>query len=289
MSLAVAAMGDVEGISMQALVEQLLPFRTYKYLQDFLEKLLAEGIANPADLHKVSRSALETKLSTHSSFNLIEMADAVSLRDAGRRVAEDWKSVLGESTGNQTTERRARSRSRNGMGRKAHQGKGGTRGSKNNSRPQRGFSNGPDNRPQQRRMIRCGKDKPELWMAAQENNSGAALELLRDGADIEEKHEGWTPLMKASEENSLEVLRMLIDKKGNLEATNRKGRTPLSFAAAPSDDGSKLRPTALKTLRLLLESGADAKHKDDRGNTAKDYASRHKREDALQVFEEFGF
>ena len=82
---------------------------------------------------------------------------------------------------------------------------------------------------------------------------------------------------------------MLIDKKGNLEAINRKGRTPLSFAAAPSDDGSKLRPTALKTLRLLLESGADAKHKDDRGNTAKDYASRHKREDALQVFEEFGF
>ena len=139
-------------------------------------------------------------------------------------------------------------------------------------------------------MIRHDKEKPELWKAAQQNDFGAALELLRDGADIEEKHEGWTSLMKAAEENSLEVLRMLINKKGNLEATNRKGRTPLSFAAAPSDDGTKPRPTALKTLRLLLESGADAKHKDDRGNTAKDYAIRHKREDALvEVFEECGF
>ena len=115
------------------------------------------------------------------------------------------------------------------------------------------------------------------------------MELLRDGADLEEKYEGWTPLMKASEENSVEVLRMLIDKKANIEATNRKGRTALSFAAAPSDDGTKARPTALQALRLLLESGADAKHKDDRGNTAKDYASRDKREDALEIFEEFGF
>jgi ankyrin repeat protein len=94
--------------------------------------------------------------------------------------------------------------------------------------------------------------------------------------------------MKAAEENATEVLRMLIEKKCDIEASNKKGRTAMSFAAAPSNDGSTPRPTPVGTLRLLLESGANPKNKDVRGQTAKDSASRGKRDDSLALFEEFG-
>ena len=74
--------GDAEltDIPMSSLVEQVLPFRNSKYIEDFCENMLGEGIAAPADLLRVSKDALETKLTTHAAFNFIEMADAISLR-----------------------------------------------------------------------------------------------------------------------------------------------------------------------------------------------------------------
>ena len=75
---------ELTEMAMSALVEQVLPFRSGKYLEDFCEKMLAEGIAAPADLLRVSKDALETKLSTQAAFNFIEMADAISLRTAIR-------------------------------------------------------------------------------------------------------------------------------------------------------------------------------------------------------------
>ena len=135
----------------------------------------------------------------------------------------------------------------------------------------------------------CVDARIELWSAAQKNDFGAAMELLKKRTNIEERHQNWTPLMKASEENSVHVLTMLIEWEADVNATNLKGRTALSFAAAPSDDGTKTRPTALQAMRLLLKSGADAEHKDERGNTAKDYAKREQREDALAIFEELSF
>jgi len=85
-----------------------------------------------------------------------------------------------------------------------------------------------------------------------------------------------------------DVIKILLDKKVDVEATNRKGRTALSFAAAPSNDGSTPRPTAVEAIRLLLKSGADALKKDVHGLTAKDRAVREKRADAVAVFAELG-
>ena len=133
------------------------------------------------------------------------------------------------------------------------------------------------------------KPKPELWAAVERADTGAVQMLLQQGKDPEERYEGWTPLMKASEENATEALRMLIEKRCDIEAQNRKGRTALSFAAAPSNDGTTRRPTPVGTLRLLLEQRANTKHKDQRGMTAKDCASREQRDDSLAIFEELGF
>ena len=68
--------------TMSELMNVVLPFRKVKYHKDFCKKLLGEGIATPADFLLVSKDVFETKLSTHASFNFIELADAISLHQA---------------------------------------------------------------------------------------------------------------------------------------------------------------------------------------------------------------
>ena len=106
---------------------------------------------------------------------------------------------------------------------------------------------------------------------------------LTRGDDAEEKFFGWSPLMKAAEEDQVEIMQILLEKRVNMEVANRKGRTALSFAAAPS----MKRKTAVAALRFLLQHGADTSHKDDNGLTAKAKAQQEERQDALLLFEEY--
>ena len=76
----------------------------------------------------------------------------------------------------------------------------------------------------------------------------------------------------------------LLQQKADLEVKNKKGRTALSFAACPS----MKRNTACDTLRILLEYNADPSQKDDQGLTPKAHATREKRQDALEILEQFG-
>ena len=107
--------------------------------------------------------------------------------------------------------------------------------------------------------------------------------LIQQGMDIEEKYAGWSPLMKAAEEGHSMILKILLENKADLEVTNHKGRSALSFAAAPSQN----RPTPVEALKMLLESGARSDLKDDSGKTPKERAQREKREDAVEVFDKF--
>ena len=74
---------------MNAIIAQVLPFRKQAYLQGFREKMLAEGITAPSDLLRASQDAMETKLTTHGDFNVIEISDAISLRCAMVRKARN--------------------------------------------------------------------------------------------------------------------------------------------------------------------------------------------------------
>ena len=112
--------------------------------------------------------------------------------------------------------------------------------------------------------------KSELWTAVEMGDLAYVQALLDNGASVNETHRSWTPLMKACEEGHVEITQMLLDRRSNMEAFNKKGRTALSFAAAPSMD----RQPNLAVLQLVLEAGADIDHSDARGETAKDRAIR---------------
>ena len=130
--------------------------------------------------------------------------------------------------------------------------------------------------------------KPALWAAVERKDAAAVQELLAQGHDPSGVYQGWTPLMKAAEQDDEVVLQMLLNKKVNMEATNNRGRTALSFAAVPSNSGDERRKTAVGAIRLLLENGADPKRKADNGRTPKEMAARGKRLEAVRIFEEFG-
>ena len=264
MDLGAHGFEDFRNIDMISLLETVLPMRTEAYRYDLRLKLLEnEGIENPNELIRVRKELLDTKLSTRG-FNRIEMADMHSLRSA----------VDPESA----KRRRGRSRSR------SLRRLGGRDSRRNYNLPPNASKNsswsGNHNTKE--------KDKPELWKAVAQGDAAKVQELLNQGKDPTEPFEGWSPLMKASEEGNEEVIRMLLNKKVDIEVTNRKGRTALSFAAAPSNDGSTRRLTAVAAMRLLLQSGANAHKADEKGATAVSRANDEKRDDALAVFDEFG-
>ena len=94
--------------------------------------------------------------------------------------------------------------------------------------------------------------KPSLWAAVENNDNEKVAKLIADGANIEEKHLGWSPLMKASEENHVEIMKLLLEHRADIKISNRKGRTALSLAVSPSMG----RGVATGTLKLLLEQCA---------------------------------
>ena len=263
---------EAEGqASLQALAESVLRYRNPEYRLGLCCKLCDEGIIAPEDLRSSSERAMETKLACHAAFNLQELGDSMRLRRAANRTAQGSTGRGGERDG-------GRSRSRNGGRARSggpRQGAArGRRGGLHDSRAchpgDRGFS--PSVQP-----------KPALWRTVEEGSLKNVCVLLQGGADVEEKFRGWSPLMKAAEEGHTEIIRELLKQRANLEVTNKKGRGPLSFAAAPS----MKRPANPVALWLLLEAGADRTRTDDGGNTAKERAMIEKRHDAVAVFEEF--
>ena len=99
--------------------------------------------------------------------------------------------------------------------------------------------------------------KPRLWAAVENGDEDTVHALLTIGCDVDERYMGWTPLMKAAEEGRTMIALQLLAHRADLEAINNKGRTALSFAAAPSGG----RPTPRETLAFLMACGADARHK----------------------------
>ena len=121
-----------------------------------------------------------------------------------------------------------------------------------------------------RGVSQADKNKPELWQAVEESNIGDVSRLIQSGHSVNCRYEGWTPLMKAAEIGHCEIMKILLEGRADLEATNHKGRTALSFAAAPS----RGRQACVNAVSFLLDARANISHVDGRGETAKARAQR---------------
>ena len=233
--------------------QELISTRDRKYITSLYEKMLSEGFDAPAELLRMRHDVLERKLATHENYNFQELGDVMHL----------WKAINAKRQTSRSRSPRRRDRANT-------------------------WAVQPTTKQAQERQ-KCDRssDKPKLWAAVERNDKTAVQELLEQGEDTEQKFRGWTPCMKAAEENAVEILQMLLDKKANMEECNRKGRTPLSFAAAPSRCGKTRRATSVAALKLLLENGANANHRDCRGMTAHNRAQREKRYEAVKILGKF--
>src|SRR5215510_12466344 len=97
-----------------------------------------------------------------------------------------------------------------------------------------------------------------LYSAIRANDLRQINTLLDDGISAKaEGPDGITPLMVAAETGSLEAMKMLIDRRADVNARNTCGSTALMWSV-----------TDLKKVRLLLDHGADANAAARSGRTA---------------------
>ena len=82
-----------------------------------------------------------------------------------------------------------------------------------------------------------------------EPNLNLVSDLIVLGANVDWNDEdGWTPLHMAARNGSVEIARMLIGAKANLNVQGKWNRTPLHWAA---DGGHE------EIVRMLIDAGAD--------------------------------
>lgn len=266
----------MENVDLSELMDQVLPNQDCFYKKRLLEKLVQCDIVSVEDLGRVNYPALENKLCHDPSFTYGEMGNTLLLRKSIDHLSK--------------TRQHSRSRSRHKTNRLPHRGqeknRGGYTGIVIKKKKNRGGYNGRCNSvgslggQQNRRK----EEKPALWAAVEKGDANAVAQLLLDGKDPNEKFHNWTPFMKAAEMNDVAILALLKTNGADMDDTNNKGRTAMSFAAAPSGN----RKTACEALNHLLYWGADATKQCTKSSyTPEDYARLANRKDALAVFKSF--
>jgi ankyrin repeat protein len=103
-----------------------------------------------------------------------------------------------------------------------------------------------------------------LMMAAFKHNKDAVNALIAKGAQVNRK--GWTPLHFAATAGDLDIIAILLEHHAYIDAPSPTGFTPLMLAAREGQEDA---------VRLLLREGADATLKDGAFNIdAAEFARR---------------
>lgn len=100
-----------------------------------------------------------------------------------------------------------------------------------------------------------------LMIAAYKNNKEAVQALLAKGVQV--NRPGWTALHYAAAAGAEDIVRMLLEKSAYIDAESPNKTTPIMMAAWEGH---------IWTVKLLLDEGADATLKNERGMTAIDFA-----------------
>jgi uncharacterized protein len=119
-----------------------------------------------------------------------------------------------------------------------------------------------------------------LLDAARDKNSEAAIALIDQRADVNERSgDGTTVLHWAAHNGDAELVKQLIEAGANAKATNDYGATPMSEAAELGDAG---------IIGQLLKAGADVESPNPEGQTALMSVARTNRLDAAKVLLKHG-
>ncbi len=125
--------------------------------------------------------------------------------------------------------------------------------------------------------------KPGALIDAVVNGDTIAVRrLLQENADPNERDaSGNTALHRAATYGSIEIVRLLIDNKANLDSRNKQGDTPLMVLIPPSY--STNRDTI---VRLLLDRGASMDIKNNNGDTAMSLAVQRSRTQIVSMLKD---
>jgi hypothetical protein len=115
-----------------------------------------------------------------------------------------------------------------------------------------------------------------LAVAASAGRAEICTSLLAAGANVNKKNQhGTTPLIAALTHSSIECVPILLDHGADVNARDALGETPLMLLAHWGPDN----PIAQRALDQVLAAGADVLAKDDKGQTAEDWAILYHRQD----------
>jgi ankyrin repeat protein len=123
-------------------------------------------------------------------------------------------------------------------------------------------------------------DVEALYQAAGEGRAAEVVELLDSGLDANTRtRSGSYALNAAAVENEIEVIRVLLARGADPNVQNSQGDTPLICA-------TKYGGGRAETVELLVQAGSDLGVRDNKGNTALDYAKAKDQQAAIALIEQ---
>lgn len=124
-------------------------------------------------------------------------------------------------------------------------------------------------------------DVEALYQAAGEGKPAEVSSLLKSGVDVNARtSSGSYALNAAAVENEVDVIRVLLNHGADPNVQNSQGDTPLICA-------TKYAGGKVATVELLVKAGTDLGMKDNKGNTALDYAKTKGQQEAISMLESF--
>ncbi len=119
---------------------------------------------------------------------------------------------------------------------------------------------------------RTAKGESPLMLASLRGHLDLVRKLITRGADVNKT--GWAPLHYAATSGHVEIMELLLENHAYIDAESPNGTTPLMMAALYGSPAS---------VKLLLDSGADAALRNQLGMTAIDFANKANRRDSAEL------